>query len=100
MYKIIYLYILKCADNTYYTGVTNDLEKRLNQHNTGINKEAYTYTKRPVELVWHEIFNDYLLAFEWETRIKKWSQKKKEALIRGDFELLKILAKKDFNKKL
>ncbi len=99
MYKLIYLYIVHCSDNTYYTGVTNNLDKRLLEHNLGINKEAYTYTRRPVELLWHEKFSDFDLAFEWETRIKKWSAKKKKALIDGDFDLIKQLAKKDFSKK-
>ena len=96
---MIYLYILKCNDGTYYTGVTNNLEKRIEEHNLGINKEAYTYTRRPVVLVWQELFNDFNLAFEWETRIKKWSVKKKEALINNDFDSLKPLSKKDFFKK-
>ena len=99
MYKLIYLYILKCNDGTYYTGVTNNLDKRIEEHNSGINKESYTYTRKPVILVWHEMFNDFHLAFDWETRIKKWSVKKKEALINGDFHLLKDLSKKDFTKK-
>ena len=91
--------MLKCNDDTYYTGVTNDLDLRVTQHNLGIKKESYTYSRRPVTLVWHEIFNDYILAFDWETRIKKWSVKKKEALIQGDFELIKKLSKKDFSKR-
>ncbi len=91
--------MLKCSDGTYYTGVTNDLDLRVIQHNLGIKKESYTYSRRPVTLVWHEIFNDYNLAFDWETRIKKWSVKKKEALIQGDFELIKKLSKKDFSKR-
>lgn len=99
MHKLIYLYILKCKDGTYYTGVTNNLEKRVEEHNRGINKESYTYSRKPVTLVWHEMFNDFHLAFDWETRIKKWSVKKKEALINGDFHLLKDLSKKDFTKK-
>ncbi len=99
MYKLIYLYILKCKDGTYYTGVTNNLEKRLGEHNSGTNKEAYTFNRKPVVLVWHEIFNDYNLAFNWETQIKKWSVKKKEALINNQFELLPKLSKKDFIKK-
>jgi putative endonuclease len=69
--KYLYVYILKCKDGTYYTGVTNDVEKRLLQHNEGIDEEAYTYTRRPVELVFNELFTDYILAIEWETRIKK-----------------------------
>lgn len=97
MYKLIYLYILKCNDGTYYTGVTNNLEKRIKEHNLGINAEAYTHSRRPVTLVWHELFNDFNLAFDWETRIKKWSVKKKEALINNEFDLLKPLSKKDFS---
>ena len=96
MHKVIYLYILKCSDGSFYIGVTNDLDKRVIEHNQGINPESYTFTKRPVELVFHELFTDFNLAFEWETKLKKWSRAKKQALINGDFELLKTLAKKDF----
>ena len=86
--KYLYVYIVKCHDGTYYTGVTNDLEKRIIQHNDGINKDAYTYLRRPVKLVFYELFTDYNLAIEWETRIKKWSVKKKEALINSDWKKL------------
>ena len=86
--KYLYVYILKCSDGTYYTGITNNLEHRLNQHNEGINSEAYTYARTPVELVFYELFTDYNLAIEWETRIKKWSAKKKEALINSDWKRL------------
>ena len=98
MYKVIYLYIIECADNSYYTGVSNNIEKRVNEHNLGINKQAYTYLRRPVKLVWYETFTDFNLAFEMETKIKKWSHSKKQALIKGDFDLLKLLAKKKFKK--
>ncbi|MBC7695837.1 MAG: GIY-YIG nuclease family protein [Burkholderiales bacterium] len=98
MYKVIYLYILKCSDGSYYRGVTNNLDRRLIEHNQGINKESYTFTRRPVELVFHEMFSDFNLAFELETKIKKWSKAKKQALINGDFELLKVLSKKKFKK--
>lgn len=100
MNKVIYLYILKCHDGTFYTGVTNNLEKRILEHNTGTNPEAYTFSRRPVTLLWNEVFTNYNLAFEWETRIKKWSAKKKEALIAGAFNLLKQLSKKNFNRKI
>ena len=98
MYKVIYLYILKCKDGTYYTGVTNNLEKRLKEHNLGINKDSYTFSRRPVELMWHESFTNFNLAFEWETKIKKWSKKKKVALINNDYDALIKLSKKNFNK--
>lgn len=98
MHKVIYLYIVKCSDDSLYIGVTNNLEKRLLEHNTGVNLDSYTYTRRPVELLFHEIFTDYNLAFEWETKIKKWSRAKKQALIDSEFDLLKSLSKKNFKK--
>ena len=84
--KYLYVYILKCNDGTYYTGVTNNIEKRLLEHNEGINPESYTHSRRPVYLVFNELFTDYNLAIEWETKIKKWSVKKKEALINSDWK--------------
>jgi putative endonuclease len=98
VYKVINLYIVQCSDETFYTGVTNNLERRIQEHNSGINKESYTFNRRPVKLVYHTYFKDFDLAFEWETKIKKWSKAKKKALINGDFDLLKGLAKKKFTK--
>ena len=80
------VYILKCADGSYYTGSTRELEGRLNEHQTGAHPEAYTFTRRPVQLVWSEVVETYPEAFQWEHRIKGWSRAKKEALIRGDIE--------------
>lgn len=80
MYKVIYLYILKCSDDSYYIGVTNNLDRRITEHNSGINTESYTFHRRPVELVFHEMFSDFNLAFEWETKIKKWSKAKNKPL--------------------
>ncbi|MCD6017371.1 MAG: excinuclease subunit [Bacteroidetes bacterium] len=91
--KYLYVYIVKCNDGTFYTGVTNDIDKRLIQHNEGINEESYTYSRRPVNLVFYELFMDHNLAIEWETRIKKWSSKKKEALINSDWKRLAEEAK-------
>jgi putative endonuclease len=99
MFKVIYLYILECCDGSYYTGVTNNIDRRVVQHNIGENKESFTYKRRPVKLVYSEVFWDFQLAFEWETRIKKWSRAKKKALINGDYESLKSLSKKDFSKR-
>ena len=86
------MYILKCSDESYYTGITNNPELRLKQHNFGLNAEAYTYSRRPVEIVYCEKFTDYNLAIDWEKRIKNWSRKKKEALINSNWEELKKLA--------
>ncbi len=78
------IYILKCSDGTYYTGLTKDLEARLKEHELGTHTESYTFSRRPVKLVWSVITETYLEAFQWEYQIKGWSRAKKEALIRGD----------------
>ena len=95
--KTAYIYILQCADDTYYTGVTTNLEKRLQQHQSGIHKDSYTYKRRPVTLAFHATFTDINQAIEKEKQLKKWSKVKKKALINGDFELLPELAKKKFD---
>ncbi len=87
--KYLYVYILRCIDNSYYTGVTSNLELRVRQHNYGIDDESYTYTRRPVVLEYFERFSDFRLAIEWEKRIKRWSRKKKEALIVANWDKLK-----------
>ena len=68
--KFLYVYILHCSDNSFYTGITNNPERRFKQHLLGINKESYTYSRRPIELVYCELFTDFSLALEWEARIK------------------------------
>ncbi|MCF7844626.1 MAG: GIY-YIG nuclease family protein [Kiritimatiellales bacterium] len=92
--KEYYVYILECSDNSFYTGVTNNYELRLSQHAEGKDTSAYTYSRRPVKLVYKAEFRDIDQAIAWEKRVKRWSRKKKEALIRGDFEELPELAKR------
>ena len=96
--KQSYVYILKCTDNSYYTGVTSSIEQRLFQHNTGFFPECYTATRRPIKLVFLAEFTDINLAIEKEKQIKKWSRAKKEALINGDYDALPNLSKKKFLK--
>jgi len=88
----LWVYILECSDQTLYTGVTNDLERRFNEHQSGFNKEAYTYLRRPVRLVYAEQFSDYKLAYDWERKLKKWSAEKKWALIEENWDKLKELS--------
>jgi putative endonuclease len=96
--KVYFVYILKCSDNTYYTGVTSNLNQRIIEHKTGKHIDSYTFKRRPIELVFYAEFTDINLAIITEKQIKKWSKAKKEALINNDFEKLPNLAKKRFNK--
>jgi putative endonuclease len=94
--KTFYVYILECADKTFYTGITSNLGKRLESHQSGTYKGSYTSTRRPVKLVFHCEFTDPNMAIETEKQIKKWSQAKKKALIAGENDKLPNLAKKRF----
>lgn len=77
-----YTYILKCSDGTYYTGWTNDLDKRLKAHNGGKSGAKYTRNRRPVTLVYYEEFYDKQEAMRREYAIKQLTRKEKEALIK------------------
>ena len=93
-----YVYLLKCSDNSYYTGVTSNLHQRIFQHESAFYPDCYTANKRPLQLVFYAEFTDIDIAFEKEKQIKKWSRLKKEALINGNYEDLPNLAKKHFDK--
>lgn len=95
--KLSFVYILKCSDDSYYTGITSNLEKRIFEHSIGKDWESYTYNRRPIKLVFYAEFTDINLAIQSEKQIKKWSRAKKEALINNEFEKLPNLAKKHFN---
>lgn len=86
-----YMYILLCADGSFYTGSTIDLEKRIEQHQNGQGAN-YTSKNLPVKLVYYEAYDRIDTAFYREKQIQGWSHKKKEALIRGDNKELHELA--------
>ncbi|KHK98568.1 excinuclease ABC subunit C [Microbacterium mangrovi] len=83
-----HVYILRCADCTYYVGSTNDLRRRLDQHAT-VHGSAYTRRRLPVELAWCCEFERLEDAFLWEKRIQGWSHAKRKALIEGGFEAVR-----------
>ena len=87
-----FVYIVKCSDNSYYTGITNDLERRLYEHNNSNDSNSYTFNKRPINLMFYEPFKDVNQAISFEKRIKGWTRKKKEALIENNWEKLKDLS--------
>lgn len=89
----IYVYMLRCADGSYYVGITRaGLDKRLAEHQGG-HYPGYTHSRRPVTLVWSQDFQQLTDAIACERRIKGWRREKKEALIRGDYAALPILAR-------
>lgn len=89
-----FVYILHCADGSYYTGITNDDERRLTEHGEDLDPSSYTHSRRPVRLVYLADFQDINEAISWEKKIKRWSRAKKEALIRREYERLPALSKK------
>lgn len=84
-------YLLRCADGSYYVGHTDDLERRLAQHQAG-EIPGYTHDRRPVELIWSEAFASRDEALAAEQQIKGWSRAKKEALVAGDWDRVRALA--------
>jgi putative endonuclease len=88
-----YTYILKCSDDSYYVGFTNNIERRFEEHQEGIDSKCYTYKNRPLKLVYFEVYIDVNQAIQREKQLKGWSRKKKEALINNkenDLPLLSI----------
>jgi putative endonuclease len=90
-----YVYMLRCADGSYYVGSAtgDDLTRRMAEHETGAYR-GYTFTRRPVELVWSEHFDRITDAIAAERQLKGWTRAKKEALIRGDWSAIQILARR------
>ena len=91
-----HVYILKCNDESYYTGVTNNIERRLREHETQLNPDCYTASRLPIKLVFVQEFRYVDKAIAFEKQVKGWSRKKKEAIIHGEWNELVKLAKKKF----
>jgi len=91
-HQLFYVYILLCSDKSYYTGITNNVGRRFTEHQNGIHPKSYTFSRRPLQLVFVREFTKPLKAIAYEKQLKRWSRAKKEALIRGDFDELKKLA--------
>jgi predicted GIY-YIG superfamily endonuclease len=79
-----YTYMLRCSDGSYYTGHTDNIEARLYAHENGVLK-GYTSSRRPVKLVWCEMFATRDEAFQSEWMVKGWRRSKKDALVAGDW---------------
>jgi putative endonuclease len=92
--KQYFVYILLCSDNSYYTGITNNLDRRLYEHANGIDPKSYTFKRRPIKLVFQEMFTEVMQAIAFEKQVKGWNRAKKEALIKGEWDLLPGLSKR------
>jgi predicted GIY-YIG superfamily endonuclease len=88
-----YAYLLRCSDGRFYAGSTDDLEARVAQHQAGHDTGCYTFKRRPVILAWSDSFSTRIEAKEAERRLKGWSRAKKQALIAGDWDRIKQLAR-------
>jgi putative endonuclease len=91
----VYIYMLHCADGSYYVGSAtgDDLSTRVDQHNAGLHK-GYTFSRRPVVLVWSEYFDRITDGIAVERQLKGWSRAKKEALLRSDWAKVSELSRR------
>ena len=95
--SMAWMYILKCADDSYYIGSTKNLDLRITQHQSG-KGSRYTSGRLPIELVYGEEYDRVADAYYREKQVQNWGRAKREALIDGKPELLSALAKKKFYK--
>lgn len=89
-----YTYILRCADDSYYVGSTWDLEARIWQHNSPTLGAVYTRRRQPVVLAWACWFDSIEEAYRFEKRVQGWSRRKREALMRGEYDALPDLSRR------
>ena len=97
--RTYFVYILECADNSFYIGLTNNIKRRVLEHSTGYYTNSYTSKRLPIELLYKEIYNCPYNARNREVQLKGWSRAKKIALIENDFDELPGLSKKVFKRK-
>jgi len=90
--KTYVVYILKCSDASFYTGITGNFEHRWTQHQIGFFKDCYTCSRRPLQLEYQMVFTDVIQAILFEKKIKGWTRAKKQALVNNDFDTLQLLA--------
>ena len=93
-----WMYILECSDGSYYVGSTKDLEYRLSEHQEGKGAK-YTSRRLPIKLVYFEEYERVSDAYVREKQVQNWSRAKREALIKGNQEILPELARKVFEKR-
>ena len=88
---MFYVYILRCSDQSLYVGHTRNIRRRVETHNAGFGA-SFTYKRFPVRLVFSEAHPTRVTAIRRERQLKRWTRRKKEALIRGDLDLLRAMS--------
>jgi predicted GIY-YIG superfamily endonuclease len=91
--KTFWVYMLLCRDGSFYVGVTSNVDVRVAEHEAGSERRHYTYSRRPLELVYGASFSTPEEAISAEKQLKGWSRAKKAAMIRGDWNKVRELAR-------
>jgi putative endonuclease len=86
--RVYYVYMLRCFDGTFYTGITNDIDRRFAEHGAGHDPDSYTHSRRPLRLVYVGEFQQPAEAIAFEKRLKGWSHRKKRAFAERDWPAL------------
>ncbi len=94
MKRLYFVYLLRCSDQSFYVGVTNNIDRRLIEHQSGKDVHCFTYQRRPVSLVFCAPYTYIQNAIDREKQLKRWSKQKKEALIRENFNRLEFLSRR------
>jgi putative endonuclease len=92
--KFVYVNLIVCSDSSIYTGVTKDLKQRYFEHENGLSKSSYTFSRRPFQCLHWEVYDSPMGAILREKQIKRWTRKKKMALIEGRMSDLKMMSRK------
>ena len=87
--KTYYVYMVQCFDGTFYVGVTNDVERRYGEHSYGIDPTCYTFSRRPLQLVYVGEFTEIYDASAFEKKLKGWTHRKKRAFAQSKWDDLK-----------
>jgi len=91
--KNYFVYMLECSDQSIYTGISSNFEKRMEEHHSGLSTTSYTFSRRPVILKWIQEFSNPEQAIAFEKQLKGWSRRKKLALINEDWDKLVVYSK-------
>ncbi len=94
MLKRFYVYMLRCSDDSFYVGITSNIEQRLAQHESGWDERCYTFKRRPLRCVHVSEFRTFNEAVFVEKRLKGWSRAKKIALANDDWSEVQLMAKR------